>query len=283
MAALQLTPRHRRQLRQAGASVGLAIVLVPLFWVLYQLESLDADSGSGFLPDARRRRIVSRLSPVDSDGGGRRCRPGDDLPVLVSVHEWRSRKVVPREAVTLVTQLSADRIFMLQNQCLTWPDPIVAVVHVPLARDPDGGPPWVPLYRNSTLQDLLRSAGAFHRFMEGLASCALHLRLVGQFIDPLDPEPYPINALRNVALERVRTEALLLLDVDFVASPGLGLPGKGYRDPAVYDEMMALTNGGGALVLPALEMRNRQHDLALMQDFARSLVLGEELLSLLLL
>jgi hypothetical protein len=40
----------------------------------------------------------------------RECAPGGKgLPKLVLVQEWRSKQHRPRESVTLMTQLSADR------------------------------------------------------------------------------------------------------------------------------------------------------------------------------
>jgi hypothetical protein len=40
----------------------------------------------------------------------RSCKKGgEDLPKLVLVQEWRTKKQRPRESITLMTQLSADR------------------------------------------------------------------------------------------------------------------------------------------------------------------------------
>jgi hypothetical protein len=49
---------------------------------------------------------------------------------------------------------------MLENQCRTWPDPIVAAVYVPLVRGRDGGRPAIPTYRNTTLDDVIRGERA---------------------------------------------------------------------------------------------------------------------------
>ena len=55
--------------------------------------------------------------------------------------------------------------------------------------------------------------------------------------------PYPINALRNRALALHRELApaplALSLDVDFLPTPRLGLPGAGYRAPAVFAAVRA--------------------------------------------
>jgi len=70
------------------------------------------------------------------------------------------------------------------------------------------------------------------------------------------------------------TELVLMLDVDFVSSPLLGLPEPGYRDVAVYNQMVQLAMQKKAIVLPAFEVTNRRQDLNMAQNFARSIALG---------
>ena len=111
--------------------------------------------------------------------------------------------------------------------------------------------------------------------MESTAQCALRIELVGQYINPRDPQQYPINSLRNRALSLATTDLVLMLDVDFVASPMLGLPEPGYRDPAVYNQMVEMTGRKKALVLPAFEITNRKQDLTMAQNYARSMVVGK--------
>jgi len=68
--------------------------------------------------------LAARVSPSDSETGDQRmllgdtlllpeperpCRYEDNLPKLVTVQEWTSSKVRPRESISLLTQLSADR------------------------------------------------------------------------------------------------------------------------------------------------------------------------------
>jgi hypothetical protein len=110
--------------------------------------------------------------------------------------------------------------------------------------------------------------------MEGTAACALRIELLGQYMNPRYPRAYPINALRNKALGLATSELVFLLDVDFAASPRLGLPEPGYRDPAAYGQMVELAGRRRALVLPAFEITNRRQDLTMAQNFARSLVMA---------
>jgi len=224
------------------------------------------------------RRLLD-VTGIAENGGQlpeRTCRPANgNLPKLVLIHEWRSKKKRPRESVTLVTQLSVDRIAMLENQCRIWPDPLSAVIYVPLFRNGSNTDqqPIIPTYRNTTLEDVVRGIDSFFHLMEGTASCVMHAELVGQFLDPLEPEEYPINSLRNRALRMTETELIFMLDVDFVPTPNLGLPEPGYRDVAVYNQMAALTAKKKALVLPAFEIMNRKQHLVLAQNFARNLVI----------
>lgn len=168
-----------------------------------------------------------------------------------------------------------NRLAMLENQCRTWRDPLAAVVYVPLFRAAYRSPPIIPTFRNTSLEDVIRGMDAFFYLMESTATCVMHVELVGQFLDPLNPEEYPINSLRNRALNMATTELTFMLDVDFVATPDLGLPEPGYRDPIVYNQMTEITAMKKALVLPAFEVFNRRQELHLGQNFARNLVLGE--------
>jgi len=162
---------------------------------------------------------------------------------------------------------------MLENQCRTWPDPIIAVVYVPLFRNPPGSAPDVGNDEQNNVNDIIRGINSFHQFMENTGQCALNIELVGQYMSRLNPQQYPINALRNRALKLANTELVLMLDVDFIASPMLGMPEPGYRYPAVYNQMVEMTNKKQALVLPAFEITNRNQDLTMARSFAMNYVM----------
>jgi len=199
-----------------------------------------------------------------------------EIPNLVSIKKWHTFKDRPRESVSIVTQLSIDRLTILENQCVTWPDPLVAVVYIPMVGNNSGGPPILPTFLKTSLEDVIRGVESFHQFMEGTAACAFHLELVGQFISPSAfPGPYPINALRNRAIAMSPTDIMIQLDADFVVTPMLGLPGAGYRDPAVFNQMLEMTGRRTAVVLPALELTNKWQDLNLSKNVARNIVMGE--------
>ena len=63
-------------------------------------------AGPGGSEKVARKLIDS--TPVEPEVQ-RTCKRGQDLPKLVLVQEWRTSKQRPRESITLMTQLSADR------------------------------------------------------------------------------------------------------------------------------------------------------------------------------
>ena len=203
------------------------------------------------------------------------CKKANNLPDVIDVHEWTSTKELPLESLTLMTHLSVDRLSMLENQCRTWPDPLVAIVYAPLYANKSDDSVIVATQQNTTLEHIARGLDAFHMLMEATGSCALKMKLVGQLIDPLLPEEYPINTLRNHAIRMAETELVFMLDVDFVAAPYLGMPGIGYKDPSLYEQMVELTLQRRALVIPAFEITHRKQNLGLAQNFARSLIVGK--------
>lgn len=101
-----------------------------------------------------------------------------------------------RFQTTLVVQASWDRLWVLRETCRRWRDPIVAVVGSSEAS-----------YRPE------------HNATYWNAMCP-QLTLLIQRIDS-DPALYPVNQLRNLALDAVTTSHILVVDVDFVPSRDL--------------------------------------------------------------
>lgn len=104
---------------------------------------------------------------------------------------------------TLVVQSSLDRIWVLEETCLRWSDPIVAVVAI---RDQE---PQREEIRNLTT---------------AWSETCPQLSVIVYPLDPKTedtPEQYPVNVLRNLGLDEVRTSHVLMVDVDFVPSQNL--------------------------------------------------------------
>jgi len=105
-------------------------------------------------------------------------------------------------STTLVTQTSLDRVWVLRETCRRWNvDPIVAVVAMK------------PHQTGWDLAKALRYGGI---------ECK-NLTLIEYYItaDQAKPENDPLNHLRNVGLDAVRTSHAIVLDIDLVPSEGL--------------------------------------------------------------
>ena len=100
--------------------------------------------------------------------------------------------------------------------------------------------------------------------------CKLDLQLVSQSVESIWLSAlYPVNAMRNRALAAARTDAVLLLDVDFWPSAELS---ELVQKPAKYASLMAALSNGTAVVLPAYETGDAG-DIGV--EVAREAVLGE--------
>lgn len=289
------------------------IMLTPLMWMQIDggssmNEVAKSVSGMSMFSETGEQRMLlgssSLFTSANYEGDERQCRPPspkhsmnaegrdgrrggnetslhgflDDLeypvPELEMIHEWLSNKTFPRESITLMTHLSSDRLAMLENQCFTWKDRLIAVVYVPLMKQQEKGKKPTIHGSESSLDDIVRGISSFHSFLEGTGACGMHIELVGQYVEDVRAQPYPINALRNRALSLASTDLVFVLDVDFIASPLLGLPEPGYRDVDVYAQLVELTMDKKALVVPAFEVTNKNQDLEMGQNYARNLVLS---------
>lgn len=205
---------------------------------------------------AREQSIPSDLSR--GDPSFQYCREPDtviQLPELISTQRWTSMKEMPPESITIVTQLSLERVKMLQAQCKTWEDRIAAVVYVPFISGFGAISSEVKEINGTSVDDIISVLDEFHSRMESEAKCALDLELLFETFDSAeDPNLglYPFNALRNRALMMTRTEAVFLLDVDFI--PSSSLP-KTYQDkPKEFEKLMKqLRDHRKAFVIPAFQ------------------------------
>lgn len=98
--------------------------------------------------------------------------------------------------VTLVVQLSIDRLQMIETLCLHWEGPIS-----------------LALYMSDSETQLLLS------YVQS-SSELVNRRNVGYHIVFKEGQFYPVNYLRNIALEHARTPFVFLSDIDFVPVSG---------------------------------------------------------------
>lgn len=102
---------------------------------------------------------------------------------------------------TLVVQSSLNRSWVLEETCKRWKDPIVAVI---------------------TLSKVESNLEVSTFLQEWKVKCP-DMYVVIHEMEPEreDPAMYPVNHLRNLGLDHVKSSHLLMADVDFVPSDGL--------------------------------------------------------------
>ena len=185
------------------------------------------------------------------------------LPELKSVFVWRSKKRMPPESITLVTQLSLERLSMMRSQCKIWGDRISAAIYLPYVKKFGAASSEVRAVNGSTIEEVIAFLDAFHNAMERESeNCALDLELVVErFLSWDDPNIglYPFNAVRNRALMLANTETIMLLDVDFV--PSALLPKLYHGKQSKYKELLqTLVVEKIAYIVPAFETRKQGTD-----------------------
>lgn len=130
--------------------------------------------------------------------------------------------------ISIATQCSMDRLDKLEAMTIAWaPASVVCAVHLPHATS-----------REFTE---LRELHARH-------AATLHLILRTEHATPSSwaSALYPINALRNAAIDAVKSSLAFILDVDFI-------PSRGAHD-RLCRAMAALEADKSALVVPAFEL-----------------------------
>ncbi len=119
------------------------------------------------------------------------------------INNFLTAETNPDESdITLVTQLSADRLQRIQQIARVWKGPISAAVY--------SGK------NNFEATRLMLSIWKKSKLVR--THVDLHLVTRDSY---MDTTPYPINMLRNIAWKHSRTDQLFLLDVDFLPNPGM--------------------------------------------------------------
>jgi len=167
--------------------------------------------------------------------------------VEFDAHVWAPQHLqssaASQDTVTIVTQCSVDRLPRLQAMADAWQGSISCAIHVP--KDEEAA--------------VAALASIDHMYETISQTCKAKLSIV-LYREPAHSERderiawaiplYPINALRNAALQAAVTEYVFLLDIDFVPAPGAH---SAIRAWAAEQQGTACTK---ALVVPAIEVRH---------------------------
>lgn len=176
-----------------------------------------------------------------------------ELPQLKIEQTLDSKKDKTNTDVTLVTQLSFERLYMLEGQCDVWDGVISAAVYIALV---DGQAVTINLESDDMpelkpLDEVRQKFEQFHRLAEQKSLCKLDMQLVSQEVESVWLSAlYPVNAMRNRAIANARTDIILLLDVDFWPATELS---RLMRVPDKYESLLQAVNKGDAVVIPAYE------------------------------
>lgn len=135
------------------------------------------------------------------------------LPNFKMEVAYTSQRPRAKSDITIVTQCSVDRLYMLEEQCKSWMGITSVAVYWPL----------ICFQPNNTenLEGAKQTVLEFHQKMEAAGNCRLDIVVISEVIKEHDLWAYPYNALRNQALARATTDVVLALDADFVVSAGL--------------------------------------------------------------
>lgn len=133
------------------------------------------------------------------------------------------------EDLTLATQLSFDRFDRLLELSKEWEGPISAAIWFPEDQ-------WAEVVRTITLSTLPLRRVAVHLVVQSAS------------------EPFPINVLRNVAINNTLTDMVFSLDVDFMPSPFLYRRLMNKRRLRMWES----TKSKHAFIVPAFEFSRPQ-------------------------
>lgn len=107
--------------------------------------------------------------------------------------------------LTFVSQVSMDRLTVLEQSLRTWNGPISLSIYVPISNSTKQIQDWQRLYINKKISFLNIS----------LEKSSIIL------LPSSNVNHYPINLLRNLAVKMVKTRFMFLVDADFQPSPNL--------------------------------------------------------------
>jgi glycosyltransferase-like protein LARGE len=192
----------------------------------------------------------------------------EDRPSCIAVKKiWWQDGDEARLDVTLVTQLSVNRLQALEAQCKTWAGPLAAAVYLPLHNPGSSGTSELSGSNRQKLQaavsavdELVKSVAAAASSKAGTTTqrsggCQLRVMLLYEiFAEERATALYPVNTLRNYARLLADTQLIANIDVDMLPSATLSRALLSPEGPgstaALLDEIKRRNT---AYVIPAFE------------------------------
>ncbi|CAH3103630.1 unnamed protein product, partial [Porites lobata] len=174
----------------------------------------------------------SLLAPCQASTKRPQLKSGDFLTEIL----YSASSATDSDAITLVTQLTFDRITMLKRILRFWNGPLSVVVYVVLDDDDES-------IDFKTREVLIGLPPHLFTKYSTLSVIVIYGNKIGL--------QYPINRLRNIAIRNAKTQYIFLVDVDFVPSPYLEIVA---RDNIIeYNKKRNNTDDKVAFVVPAFD------------------------------
>lgn len=162
-------------------------------------------------------------------------RPSEKKSDLLTETLYSAMSPNDSDAITLVTQLTFNRINILKRNLRLWNGPLSVAIYVLLEDDDD--------FKNKKREVRMRlPTHIFSKF----STVSVEI-IYGNEVGPL----YPINRLRNIAIKNVKTRHVFLIDVDFAPSPDLEFMAR--NQIFDYDKTRNSTDKRVAFVVPAFD------------------------------
>ena len=197
----------------------------------------DANAGSGEKKRGRVDKIADDVQEAGEKSG---------IRTLENMHLFRSQSSCPLEMdpvdlrVTLVMQSTADRLWILRRTCQRWTDPISLVLF--LDSEEQASAADATLAENGVCPQL-----------------TIVRHMMDSNLEENGKDMYPVNRLRNLALDTVQTSHVLTIDIDFVPSESLAakikaaLTARNKAREETIDGLVLPPEESEAIVVPAFE------------------------------
>jgi len=213
MGTIQRRTIHqsRRKWKLSSVFTVFAIVVALIQWIAaisiiksnnINNKNINSNSISSSSSSSSSSNVITSKLPIESLNESE-----SNVKEMSNIDSHHLTSNCPREieatklATTLIIQTTLDRLLILQETCHRWTSPIVATVYI------------TPQELSNQWNDISRHYSEQCHHMKLIPHVAINTRERN--------EAYPINQLRNEALDKVNTSHVFLIDADFIPSVDL--------------------------------------------------------------